>query len=69
MKPYSFKDRNILITGASGGLGSALAKLLAEKGARLVLTSRSENALNELISKLPSKEKAVAVTADLSKPL
>ena len=68
MKPYSFKDRNILITGASGGLGSALAKLLAEKGARLVLTSRSEKALNELISKLPSKEKAVALTADLSKP-
>ena len=68
MKNYSFKDKHILITGASGGLGSALAKLLAEKGARLVLTSRSENALNELISKLPSKEKAVAVSADLSKP-
>jgi short-subunit dehydrogenase/MoaA/NifB/PqqE/SkfB family radical SAM enzyme len=68
MKPYSFKDRNILITGASGGLGSALVKLLAKKGARLVLTSRSEKALNELISKLPSKENAVALTADLSKP-
>jgi short-subunit dehydrogenase/MoaA/NifB/PqqE/SkfB family radical SAM enzyme len=68
MKPYSFKDRNILITGASGGLGSALVKLLAEKGARLVLTSRSEKALNELISKLPFKENAVALTADLSKP-
>ncbi|MDX1709067.1 MAG: SDR family NAD(P)-dependent oxidoreductase, partial [Desulfobacterales bacterium] len=68
MKNYSFKDRHILITGASGGLGSALAKLLAEKGARLALTSRSEKPLNELISKLPLKEDAIAITADLSRP-
>ena len=68
MKNYAFKGKHVLITGASGGLGSAMAKLLAEKGARLVLTSRSETALNELISKLPEKENAVAVTADLSKP-
>jgi short-subunit dehydrogenase/MoaA/NifB/PqqE/SkfB family radical SAM enzyme len=68
MKHYSFKDRHILITGASGGLGSALAKLLAEKGARLALTSRSETALNELISKLPVKENAIAITADFSRP-
>ena len=68
MKHYAFKDRHILVTGASGGLGSALAKLLAEKGARLALTSRSETALNELISKLPVKENAVAIAADLSRP-
>jgi short-subunit dehydrogenase/MoaA/NifB/PqqE/SkfB family radical SAM enzyme len=67
MKRYAFKDKHILVTGASGGLGSALIKLLAERGARLVITSRSETALNELISKLPHKENAVAITADLSK--
>jgi short-subunit dehydrogenase len=68
MKHYSFKDKHVLITGASGGLGSAIVKLLAENGARLALTSRSEKALNDLISKLPPDVKAVAITADLSKP-
>jgi short-subunit dehydrogenase/MoaA/NifB/PqqE/SkfB family radical SAM enzyme len=68
MKRYAFKGKNVLITGASGGLGSALVKLLAEKGARLVVSSRSETALNELISKLPPNENAVPITADLSRP-
>ena len=68
MGTYAFKDKHVLITGASGGLGSALVKLLAEKGARLVITSRSEKALIELISKLPPNKNAVAITADLSKP-
>ncbi len=68
MKPYDFEGKHVLITGASGGLGSALVKLLADSGARLVLTSRSEKALNELISKLPRKKNALAITADLSRP-
>lgn len=35
MKPYDFEGKHVLITGASGGLGSALVKLLANSGARL----------------------------------
>ncbi|MGD9134558.1 MAG: SDR family NAD(P)-dependent oxidoreductase, partial [Desulfobacterales bacterium] len=66
MGTYAFKGKHVLITGASGGLGSALAKLLAAEGAKLVVTSRSEKALDELISKLPHKEDAAAFTADLS---
>jgi short-subunit dehydrogenase/MoaA/NifB/PqqE/SkfB family radical SAM enzyme len=66
MKHYSFKGKHVLVTGASGGLGSTLAKLLAEEGARLAVTSRSQKALNELISKLPNNEDAVAIAADLS---
>jgi short-subunit dehydrogenase/MoaA/NifB/PqqE/SkfB family radical SAM enzyme len=68
MKAYDFEGKHILVTGASGGLGSALVKLLADRGARLAVTSRSEKALNDLISRLPQKTKAVAITADLSKP-
>jgi len=68
MKPYDFEGKHVLITGASGGLGSALVKLLADSGARLVVTSRSEKALNELISKLPRKKNTLAITADLSRP-
>ena len=68
MKHFSFKSKHVLITGASGGLGVAMSKLLAEGGARLVVSSRSEKALNELISKLPPGGDSVAITADLSKP-
>ncbi|MGD9091190.1 MAG: SDR family NAD(P)-dependent oxidoreductase, partial [Desulfobacterales bacterium] len=68
MKAYDFEGKHILVTGASGGLGSALVKLLTDRGARLAVTSRSEKALNDLISRLPQKTKAVAITADLSKP-
>ena len=42
MSKFSFKNKNVLITGASGGLGSAMAKFLADWKARLVLTYRSE---------------------------
>ena len=68
MNPYLFEEKHILVTGASGGLGSALVKLLADRGARLVITSRSEKALDDLTSQLAQKKRAVAITADLSKP-
>ncbi len=68
MARYSFSGKHVLVTGASGGLGSALARKLAAEGARLVVTSRSMKALDELISHLPEPSAATAVTADLSVP-
>ena len=41
-----------LITGATGGLGSAFAKLLAERGENLILTGRSEEKLRALKEEL-----------------
>ena len=68
MEKYSFNGKHVLVTGASGGLGSALVRKLAEAGAQLVVSSRSMQALKELISTLPEPTRAVAVTADLSSP-
>lgn len=64
---YSFSGKHVLITGASGGLGSALVKRLAGSGARLVISSRSMEALHELISTLPEKGVATPITADLAR--
>ncbi|MGE5353651.1 MAG: SDR family NAD(P)-dependent oxidoreductase [Acidobacteriota bacterium] len=38
----SFKDKIIIITGGSSGIGAAAAKELREKGANVVITGRSE---------------------------
>ncbi|MFL2028233.1 SDR family oxidoreductase [Loigolactobacillus zhaoyuanensis] len=44
------KDKVIVITGASSGIGEASAKLLAANGARVVLGARRENRLQALVS-------------------
>jgi ribitol 2-dehydrogenase len=56
-----------LITGASSGIGRALAHALAAEGAKLALVGRSPERLNEVASKLESVE-ALVLPADLSKP-
>ena len=68
MKRFPFKGKHVLVTGASGGLGSALVHELAQIGSILVISSRSEKALNELIASLPRDAQVNAITADLSKP-
>lgn len=45
--PYSLKDKTILVTGASSGIGRATAIECSKLGATLVLTGRNENGLQE----------------------
>lgn len=45
-------DKTVLITGAAGGLGSALATLCSDYGANLILLDKNEDALNELHDKI-----------------
>ena len=42
------KDKVVVITGASKGIGAELARQLAAKGSKLVLAARSENELEEV---------------------
>jgi short-subunit dehydrogenase len=44
--------RSVLVTGASGGLGAAIARALAHRGARLLLSGRRVDALEELVAEL-----------------
>src|SRR5690242_11488329 len=58
------KGRRILITGASSGIGRALAQQLAPMGAQLVLAARSEEKLKSLADSLPGG--AIAVPTDIT---
>lgn len=51
----SLQERVFLIFGANGGIGSALATRLAERGATLMLAGRNETALAEQASTLNGK--------------
>lgn len=53
----------VLLTGASGGLGEAMARAFAARGAKLVLTGRRAEVLEPLAAELSAE----AVTADLAK--
>jgi short-subunit dehydrogenase len=47
--------KSVLLTGATGGLGVAIADSLAGRGAKLVLSSRKPEQLAELVSGLPGE--------------
>ncbi|ASN03613.1 SDR family oxidoreductase [Virgibacillus necropolis] len=49
------KDKVVIITGASSGIGEATAKLLASKGAKVVLGARREDKLQELVEAIKNE--------------
>jgi short-subunit dehydrogenase len=58
------KDKVIIVTGASSGIGLATAKLLAENGARVALVARSKDKLEKISKALAH---SIAVPADMTK--
>ncbi|MDA0237616.1 MAG: SDR family NAD(P)-dependent oxidoreductase [Proteobacteria bacterium] len=58
-------DKSILITGASGGIGRALALSCADLGATVLLSGRNVNALNETYDLIKSKGNHEPATLEL----
>lgn len=62
--PVELNGCRVLVTGATGGLGQAIARALHARGARLVLTGRRTEVLDGLVSELGERTEARAL--DLS---
>ncbi|MDR3680721.1 MAG: SDR family oxidoreductase [Flavipsychrobacter sp.] len=65
MTQENIKDKVIVITGASSGIGAAAARKLAQLGAKVVLAARREDQLKELVQELG--DNAMYVTTDVSR--
>jgi 3-oxoacyl-[acyl-carrier protein] reductase len=63
---FELAGRTALVTGASGGIGSAIAAALNSAGAKVVLTGTRREALEALKKQLGGKSRSVV--ADLSDP-
>lgn len=61
------KDRVFVVTAASGGLGLASAKALADEGARVVLVARRADALEQACAGI-GDDQAVSLVGDLADP-
>ena len=58
--------KNALITGASRGLGLALARQLAQNGWGLIIDARGQKALEEVRLELSAKTKVIAIPGDVT---
>jgi 3-oxoacyl-[acyl-carrier protein] reductase len=63
---FDLTGRTALVTGASGGIGGAIARRLHGQGARVVLTGRRSDALEALAADLG--ERVAVQPADLASP-
>ena len=64
--PMIFKDKTVIITGGSEGVGAATARLFAEAGANLMLVARTRKNLEKLAEELRDKTRVEIFAMDVS---
>lgn len=60
-------SKTVIVTGASSGIGKAIAKLFIEKGFNVVMNASNEENLNKTYQELGSASNALAVSGDISR--
>lgn len=63
--PFSLKDKTVLVTGASSGIGQGIALLCSKMGATVVINGRNETRLQDTLSQMEGKDNIIA-QGDLS---
>ena len=64
----TFEGRTALVTGASRGIGLAIATSLVQRGAKVVVTARKADALAAAVESLGGPDVAVAVAGNVADP-
>jgi len=68
MDRFDFEGRVALVTGASRGIGRAIALAFGESGAKVAVAARKTNLLEEVTEEIKARgSEALAVTCDLSR--
>ncbi|HIW11622.1 MAG TPA: SDR family oxidoreductase [Candidatus Salinicoccus stercoripullorum] len=60
------KDKVAIVTGASSGIGAAIAKKLAENGANVILAARNEEKLGQVRKDIGHMDRTLAVKTDMT---
>jgi len=63
---YDFKDKTVIITGGSEGVGAATARMFARLGANLVLVARSKRNLEKIAEELRSMTRVEICAMDVA---
>ncbi len=64
--PFSLEGKTILVTGASSGIGKASAILFSKMAAKIIITARHKERLNETFSALVPDNQNQIIIADLT---
>lgn len=64
---YGLKDKVVLVTGGSRGIGLDLARHLLDQGARVIICGRKQAGLDAAIVELGAAERVLAVPAHIAK--
>lgn len=66
---FNLKDKVVVITGGNGTLGAAYAQAFALHGAKVIVTARNEETLNETVASVKEVGgECVAITSDVTNP-
>ncbi len=64
---FDFENRTLVLTGANGGIGRAIAEIFHASGARLVLTDLDGQALDDFAESLGDMDRIATLKADASR--
>ncbi len=63
---FAIKNKTVLLTGSTGGIGKEIAYKMSSLGAKLILTGTNEDKLKDLSSKLPNQNYYAVLNLDKS---